>query len=94
MAEIAKNIVTIGDIEIHADLAGPDALDIEFIINGAPTVDDKAMGTLDFTLGVLLSGLGKQLEDNYRMTFKGTRQRDGLTITGDYTLSNLQALFP
>jgi hypothetical protein len=94
LTDVAKSLIPVGQVTLYADLAGNDTLDIHFEIEGTAIADERAMGTLDFMLGVVLSGLGNELKEAHGVVFAGDRRIQDLVIIGDYKLGNFTPLLP
>ena len=94
LADVAKNLVTVADVRIVADLLEPDTVSIRMVVNCVPTAEPGEITATSFLIGGLLSQISQSLDEAYRVTFEGTKTTEGTAIVTDYTLTPLSRLLP
>jgi hypothetical protein len=92
IADLARALLPIAVVRVRGDLAEQDSLSFDFEATCRPQAEDSEASAVDFQFGLLLGAVAKELNDRYQVEFKGIKKREGLTISGNYTLAPLQRL--
>jgi len=94
LMDVAKNLTTVADVRLVADLQGADTLSIDTIVNCVPTAEPGEITATSFLIGGLLGQASLALEETYKVTFEGTKTTEGTAIVAKYTLTPLSRLLP
>ncbi len=92
LEDVAKSLLTVADVHITADMDGPDNLSIDMVVDCVPQAEPGEITATSFLIGGILNQISLILEQNYKVTFEGTKKTEGTAILSTYTLTPLSRL--